>query len=1420
MTETVTLENLTTTTAISLSPSPSTSKNPLGVPTAVSSPHSDEEQPSVALFRTDPFQFKSAIKTDAELAELRNRKKSGKRVEKYYKDQNELIGNLLKPLEEHTSDAKEAEDAAKLPVRIAVLASLLANAALCILQIYATVTSGSLAILAAGIDSVFDIGANVILGWFHRKAKRLDHNKWPVGGSRLETIGNITYGSLMASVNLVVVVECVRDMVSNQELKEFHLIPLLSVAVALGTAIPITVCSELIAPMPTGVKLALFIYCFALRGVSSQVRMLWEDHRNDLFVNSFAILMSAGGSKLRWWLDPLGGLLIALAIIGSWLFTVYREFEFLAGKSAPHEFLQLVIYKVATFSDQIAQVDTVRAYHSGPNYFVEVDIVMDGNTPLWQAHDLSQQMQDKLETLPGVERAFVHVDHETTHRPSMMSQLAPPGSGEEEKRPSTKREPMSMDRKNKKAAQQALQAQQQVQAQQSSGSQSQAPQDATNSASSSSGANRDRRDRGRQKRDKERGEPPANGRHDPRPSVDKTLSSTHSAGRDKERDRDKDRERNRSGKPQERHDHSGSGVGSDDHSSVVSSSVSTLRPPIRIGKGPMISASVTAPPVLRDTSATSSSSFQAAQPNDLDVDRGWATTSLEQLQAHSRQSTMTPATAAAVESLAASSDYSKTPSASVADLPAPSNASAAGSSVTRKEVENLTSSPTRTSAVRPTLPTASSRNASNLHRTRLSGEEVVTIGTASASVDLVGSPPLRSTEREAHRDFGPIGSPRSGNAFPSASSPGRGALSSLLAGLSIAHGVNTTNFQPLQPRPEMRDTQHGEDGPSSVSSQSNLHASMNPNVLGTSPFSVPGSRSLFLNYPAAGESSSANSQSNLPAFLGGMKGGNPASFAGSRPIGWSINGGARRPSLPGHNQRPSIGAASVLSGGLDESALEEENDMGDTLEAEEFLPSSLNNLLTKEERARKFSRSGGKPTKESLIGRHPKENTIDVGDDDPDDDAWNDTIRARPATDKSLGATSTFSRSVPATGLLGNMRALWEKDNASGMLQNDLQVSNEPSFVGMSRAVSNNTSQPHDVFNSLSGSYGPSPSMLSTSVMSNASNAFLRSSRAGGPPGGYGGESSNGLMNGITVPQIGGVGMSYNPQGNFLHRQQQSLSQAGHSSQAQHHHHTSLSGISTIMQPSRSQAQALPPPQAGNQYSMYSGPSDLGVDSKQNAAYGLHQPQRGAGPVNQGARNDPIHPQGHDPLRHEPGQSLPRGLGAGLSRIHFVPAVSLTSTTGSPTPGSAFGSGLGSSGMGGVASPPSGYGNLPKSPNQYPAQAVGANYGIGIGPNADILTRNRSTTPTKGYGSGLTARLAAASASGTATNSPNTSANTIDLGVAGDGSQPMLNIHSVRNANSPWGRNGTPRSVSSQSAQSGVAVDDVEVDEGTLFSMD
>ena len=93
--------------------------------------------------------------------------------------------------------------------------------------------------------------------------------------------------------------------------------------------------------------------------------------------------------------------------------------------TAPAEYQRLVIYKAMTFSPEIKSVDTCRVYHAGPRYIVEVDIVLDPEMPMWRAHDISQDLQDQIEALPDVDRCFIHVDHESDHKPvSRLCRLA------------------------------------------------------------------------------------------------------------------------------------------------------------------------------------------------------------------------------------------------------------------------------------------------------------------------------------------------------------------------------------------------------------------------------------------------------------------------------------------------------------------------------------------------------------------------------------------------------------------------------------------------------------------------------------------------------------------------------------------------------------------------------------------------------------------------------------------------------------------------------------------------------------------------------------------------------------------------------------------------------------------------------------
>ncbi len=206
----------------------------------------------------------------------------------------------------------------------------------------------------------------------------------------------------MTAVSLILIVESIRTLVEGNdgaETRTFHLPSVIAVAIAFVT------------------KLGLFIYCWALRHKYSQIHILWEDHRNDLFINGVGLLTSVLGSKLKWWIDPMGAIILSALIAFLWLRTCYSEFQLLIGVSADTSFLQHITYISMTHSPLIKSLDTVRAWHSGPRRIVEVDIVMDQNMTLKETHDVAEELQMKLESLPDVERCYVHVDYETSHAP-------------------------------------------------------------------------------------------------------------------------------------------------------------------------------------------------------------------------------------------------------------------------------------------------------------------------------------------------------------------------------------------------------------------------------------------------------------------------------------------------------------------------------------------------------------------------------------------------------------------------------------------------------------------------------------------------------------------------------------------------------------------------------------------------------------------------------------------------------------------------------------------------------------------------------------------------------------------------------------------------------------------------------------------
>ncbi|KAH7532325.1 hypothetical protein FEM48_Zijuj04G0007900 [Ziziphus jujuba var. spinosa] len=272
--------------------------------------------------------------------------------------------------EEDLEEQKQHERAMKI--------SNYANIILLAFKIYATIKSGSLAIAASTLDSLLDLMAGGILWFTHLSMKNVNIYKYPIGKLRVQPVGIIIFAAVMATLGFQVFIQAVEQLIKDEPSEKMSSDQL------------------------------VWLYTIMLSAT--------VDHYFDVVTNVVGLLAAVLADKFYWWIDPVGAIVLALYTITNWSGTVMENAVSLVGQSAPPEFLQKLTY-LGIRHPQVKRIDTVRAYTFGVLYFVEVDIELPEDLPLKEAHVIGETLQIKIEKLPEVERAFVHIDFECEHKP-------------------------------------------------------------------------------------------------------------------------------------------------------------------------------------------------------------------------------------------------------------------------------------------------------------------------------------------------------------------------------------------------------------------------------------------------------------------------------------------------------------------------------------------------------------------------------------------------------------------------------------------------------------------------------------------------------------------------------------------------------------------------------------------------------------------------------------------------------------------------------------------------------------------------------------------------------------------------------------------------------------------------------------------
>lgn len=277
-------------------------------------------------------------------------------------------------------------------VRGALWITLLGNIGLALAKGIAARLSGSVALYADAANSISDVlySLLIVLGlWVAQRPPDLSH---PQGHSRFEPLA----GLVVAAAMTVAGYEAARTAIAR----------LIAGGIALSLGWP-TVALLLSAAVKAGMYAA--IHRIARLTASSTLDAAAKDNLADVLTSIAAFLGILGAHFIHPLADAIGGILVAAWIFKS-AWEVWREnLKYLSGGGAPPELLTAIV-ETAQVVEGVTLVHQVITEHVGPDLVADLHVNVDGNITLFEAHAISDEVRARVEQLPGIDRAYVHVE--------------------------------------------------------------------------------------------------------------------------------------------------------------------------------------------------------------------------------------------------------------------------------------------------------------------------------------------------------------------------------------------------------------------------------------------------------------------------------------------------------------------------------------------------------------------------------------------------------------------------------------------------------------------------------------------------------------------------------------------------------------------------------------------------------------------------------------------------------------------------------------------------------------------------------------------------------------------------------------------------------------------------------------------------
>ena len=275
--------------------------------------------------------------------------------------------------------------------------SVIGNILLSLLKIVAGIISGSLAVLSDGLDSASDVFTSLVILIATPIISRPPNSKFVYGHEKAENIASTVLSFVIFLMGGQMFITSVGKIIRGGI-----------------TELPSTMAIWVTVVSIAG-KLLLALYQFrqGKRVNSSMLRANAVNMRNDVIISG-GVLLGLGFTFLLNLpvLDPIIALLISIYIIYSAV-GIFRDANVVLMDGMPDTTIYKEIISAVEKVPDASNPHRIRSSHTGNLYNIVLDIEVNGNLSLTEAHRIAQKVEDTIKaSVDNIYDIVIHVEPE------------------------------------------------------------------------------------------------------------------------------------------------------------------------------------------------------------------------------------------------------------------------------------------------------------------------------------------------------------------------------------------------------------------------------------------------------------------------------------------------------------------------------------------------------------------------------------------------------------------------------------------------------------------------------------------------------------------------------------------------------------------------------------------------------------------------------------------------------------------------------------------------------------------------------------------------------------------------------------------------------------------------------------------------